>query len=579
MKIPHDTGTGATLNDRFELRECLGSGGMGKVFKALDRRKLEANDRQPYVAVKVLNLEFQAHPDSFIALQREAKKCQMLAHPNIVRVYDFDRDGDIVYMTMEYLSGESLDHRIKESGNEGVPVNEVLRIVNGMSKALAFAHESGIVHADFKPANVFITDKGQVKVIDFGIARAFRRIDEPESLELTQFDPRLLGAITPSYASPEMLEKARPDPRDDIYALACTTYLLLTGSHPFGGVLATVARAEKLKLRRQTGLNRKQFKALKHALSFDREKRTPTIAQFLKEISPKHTLLKPSFISGGIVVGLMLMGGGVGYYLFIMGKVLLWERVRPSPIEANTAIRTETRYEPEDRKPFKPSSTLAQAVELISPLYLDLPCAAVNIASHGNRIVIHGIAKETDITRLAGEAKARARSIEVHQDIKPLDHVSCEVIELFAPYWLTNQKLGSPTVIQTKDVTAEFSQGDKLVLKISAPPYASYVNVDYFSLNGGVLHLLPSPSFPYNQVPANHAATIGDLGEWKVAPPFGTELIAMLATPEPLFDSTRKEYESLSDYLPNLRKRLKELVGKVGEKRIMADLKLIKTSP
>ena len=84
---------GDVLNGRFVLEERVGSGGMSTVYKALDRRKLEADDRNPYVAVKVLNVEFRSHPQSLIALQREAKKSQSLAHPNIVRVYDFDRDG------------------------------------------------------------------------------------------------------------------------------------------------------------------------------------------------------------------------------------------------------------------------------------------------------------------------------------------------------------------------------------------------------------------------------------------------------------------------------------------------------
>src|SRR5882762_594598 len=95
---------GDTLNGRFVLEECLGVGGMGTVYKALDLRKLEASDRRPYIAIKVLNLQFRGNPKSLIALQREAKKAQALGHRNIVTVYDFDRDGPMVYLTMEYLS-------------------------------------------------------------------------------------------------------------------------------------------------------------------------------------------------------------------------------------------------------------------------------------------------------------------------------------------------------------------------------------------------------------------------------------------------------------------------------------------
>jgi hypothetical protein len=91
-------GVGDTLNGRFVLEECVGFGGMGTVYKALDLRKLEASDRKPYIAIKVLNVQFQGHPKSLIALQREARKAQALAHQNIVAVYDFDRDGSMVYL-------------------------------------------------------------------------------------------------------------------------------------------------------------------------------------------------------------------------------------------------------------------------------------------------------------------------------------------------------------------------------------------------------------------------------------------------------------------------------------------------
>jgi serine/threonine protein kinase len=95
------------------LEECIGFGGMGTVYKALDLRKLEASDRHPYIAIKVLNVQFQGHPKSLIALQREARKAQTLAHANIVQVYDFDRDGSMVYVTMEYLSGKSLGQLLR----------------------------------------------------------------------------------------------------------------------------------------------------------------------------------------------------------------------------------------------------------------------------------------------------------------------------------------------------------------------------------------------------------------------------------------------------------------------------------
>src|SRR5262249_20405666 len=103
---------GDTIKDRFVLEEVIGKGGMGVVFRARDKRKEEAQDRHPYAALKVLNETFKRHPESLKALQREARKAQNLAHPNIVTVYDFDRDGANVYMVMELLEGEPLDKYI-----------------------------------------------------------------------------------------------------------------------------------------------------------------------------------------------------------------------------------------------------------------------------------------------------------------------------------------------------------------------------------------------------------------------------------------------------------------------------------
>jgi len=249
-------GIGDTLNGRFVLEECLGVGGMGTVFKALDLRKLEASDRRPYVAIKVLNLQFRGNPKSLIALQREARKAQTLAHRNIVTVYDFDRDGSVVYLTMEYLSGQPLSRILRNPNFKGMPFAEVVPIFRGMANALAYAHERGFVHCDFKPANVFLTDTAEVKVIDFGIARVFQRPEE--ETEATIFDPGSLGALTPAYASPEMLEHREPDPRDDVYALGCITYELLTGKHPFDRVPATQARSAGMKPQRPEDLGGKQ---------------------------------------------------------------------------------------------------------------------------------------------------------------------------------------------------------------------------------------------------------------------------------------------------------------------------------
>ena len=106
-----------------------------------------------------------------IAMQREARKAQTLAHPNISTVYDFDRDGQIIFMTMELLKGDPLDAFIKKNPN-GIPREQAFGIVRGLCLGLAYAHNKNIIHSDFKPGNVFLTDDNRVKILDFGIARA-----------------------------------------------------------------------------------------------------------------------------------------------------------------------------------------------------------------------------------------------------------------------------------------------------------------------------------------------------------------------------------------------------------------------
>jgi len=134
-------GPGVTLKERFVLLEKLGQGGMGVVFKAKDLLKVEAKDKDPYVAIKVLTDAFKKYSGSFIALQREASKAQRLAHPNIATVYDFDRDGNTVFMTMEYLQGKPLNLLIKEISKKPLKLDHALHIIEELCSGLSYAHE------------------------------------------------------------------------------------------------------------------------------------------------------------------------------------------------------------------------------------------------------------------------------------------------------------------------------------------------------------------------------------------------------------------------------------------------------
>jgi len=284
-----EVGEHGILKERFVLESVLGAGGMGIVYKAKDLLKVEAQDRDPYVAIKVLSEEFKAHPEAFISLQRESRKSQRIAHPNIVNVFDFDRDGDTVFMTMEFMDGQPLDQLIRQYKSTGLPTDDAWAIIKGMSSALAYAHAEKIIHSDFKPGNVFVTQRGVAKVFDFGIARAVSKVEHlDDSLEdKTVFDAGNLGALTPAYASLEMLEGEEPDIRDDIYALGCVAYELFTGSHPYNKVPADEAERQKLKPKRITNIKKHQWHAIEKAIAFRREDRIESIDKFNEAISPK----------------------------------------------------------------------------------------------------------------------------------------------------------------------------------------------------------------------------------------------------------------------------------------------------
>jgi serine/threonine protein kinase len=306
-------GPGITLKDRFVLLEKLGQGGMGVVFKAKDLLKVEAKDKDPYVAIKVLTDAFKKYSGSFIALQREASKAQRLAHPNIATVYDFDRDGNTVFMTMEYLQGKPLNQLIKELTKKPLKLDHALHIIEELCSGLAYAHEKLLIHSDFKPGNCFLLSDGHVKLLDFGIARASTQTEEER--ENTMFDPAKLSAVTPAYATPEMFAGMNPDPRDDIYGLACVAYQLLSGGkHPYNKVASPKIKELGIKPKPIKGLNRRQQKTLMKALTVIREDRIASVEKFSEGMRSKKSHTKTILLA---TLFIAIIGAGIGYKPFI----------------------------------------------------------------------------------------------------------------------------------------------------------------------------------------------------------------------------------------------------------------------
>ncbi|GAA6154390.1 serine/threonine protein kinase [Pseudoteredinibacter isoporae] len=286
---------GYVIKDRFVLERKLGEGGMGAVFHARDLRKEEARDPNPYVAIKVITGLLQKNSKAVIALQRETKKSQTLAHPNIITVYDFDRDDDIYYMTMESLKGQTLDDYIQ--AGEG-SAEEKIRFINDIANGVSYAHQRNIIHSDLKPENVFVTEAGEIKILDFGIARAFAQGEEQAA------DPDELVGLTPTYASYEMFGGEDPHPSDDVYALGLIAYELLNGNHPFGRRSALEAEKEKLNVKKLKNLKGYQWQAISTALQFKREGRFDDAITFQRKFSGSGLLVKRlSFAMAAMLAG------------------------------------------------------------------------------------------------------------------------------------------------------------------------------------------------------------------------------------------------------------------------------------
>lgn len=310
-----DLAPGVVVKQRFKLEKCIGRGGMGTIFLASDLRKEELSDADPHVAIKFLNEELQDSIGAVVALQREARKCQTLSHPNIVTVYDFDRENDIFYLSMEYLRGESFAQYISSGANRTEKPATLMRYIEFMARGLAYAHQEGFVHADFKPANVFLTEQQQVKILDFGIAQAVRSNLAAAHADDSQLDPMLMGAMTPNYASLEMLNDERPIQADDVYALAVVAYELLGGGAPFrvNGKRINAKQAFEQGIQAQPipGVAKKPMAAILKGLSPRREDRFADAGKFIDAIKPKIKIRQSIMVLIAVLVVSVLVSWGI----------------------------------------------------------------------------------------------------------------------------------------------------------------------------------------------------------------------------------------------------------------------------
>ncbi|MFN5602828.1 MAG: protein kinase domain-containing protein, partial [Acidimicrobiaceae bacterium] len=212
------------INNRYQTIRRIGRGGMAEVYLAHDLLL----DRD--VALKVLFPEHAIDPNFVERFRREAQAVAGLNHPNIVSVYDWGQTGNTYFMAMEFVAGRTLAEHLRR--HTKLEPRNAAGATKAIADALAYAHRNNVVHRDIKPANILISDDGNVKVVDFGIARA---LDAAHDEGLTQ-DGAVMGTAT--YFSPEQAKGESLDARSDIYSVGVLLYELITGQPPFSGETA-----------------------------------------------------------------------------------------------------------------------------------------------------------------------------------------------------------------------------------------------------------------------------------------------------------------------------------------------------
>jgi len=273
--LPHmDLEVGTLFAERYQVIEELGSGGMGKVYKVIDKEVKEK------IAIKVLKPEISFDERIIERFRNELKLARKISHPNVCRMYDLLKEKGLYFITMEYVSGEDLKSTIARVGQ--LSVGKALAIAEQICKGLAEAHKLGVVHRDLKPQNVIIDRQGDARIMDFGIAQTHttKGLTEPGVM---------IG--TPEYMSPEQAVGEVIDQRSDIYSLGVLLFELLTGTLPFKGDTAVgVALKQKTELPpNPKSLNphipNEVSQLILRCLEKDKSKRYPNATSLLEEIS------------------------------------------------------------------------------------------------------------------------------------------------------------------------------------------------------------------------------------------------------------------------------------------------------
>ncbi len=348
----------------YELAETIATGGMGTLYKA---RRENDTAGQIWYCVRAIPLKGETLDEGIRTLSDWLNSHQRLQHSGIHCVQTLFCEGTTVYLVSDYLEGASLGHWLRDRNGREMPRAKALKIIQEVGDALRYAHQQGIVHGDLKPSSIFINDSGEVITQDFGLHQTLRTmrhlLESVPSMEIGSF-----SALSLDYASPELLGSCKPDPRDDLYSLACLSYELLTGHHPFDRMRASSALLAGRRVMPRQGLNTRQLAILARGLDFDRDERPYSIDTFLSEFQrgSRNSTVLPWSLRGGqsaLVMSLFILVLGFAGFQFFpdIHPLLNIDAAQSTHVSQDASIHEAEKEPRPTAPPGKTPSLLAQA--------------------------------------------------------------------------------------------------------------------------------------------------------------------------------------------------------------------------
>ncbi len=562
---------------KYKIDKVIGRGASGTVFKASDPM-MGRN-----VAIKLLHSADELYDEGAVNSRDrflcEAKAYGRLRHPNIVSCYSCDEVESDLLLVMEYVDGVTL----KDMFDRQEPIDRAraISIVLQILDALSYAHKKGVIHRDIKPSNIMIDAEGQVKITDFGIARL-------DTTDLTRTG-MVLGS--PGYMSPEQFMGRKVDTRTDIFSVAVIFYQLITGRLPFNGrdlgeILHKVLYEEpEVPCTINPSCPQALSEAIMKGLSKKAEKRFATASAFVDAIEEVSLAEEPRVTEGDITI----LDGQV-----IETKSPWWlnsGRVAALVSAAFVALVTIYLYTPDDgnepdvlpqakvsSSAFPVAEPLSGAIggdeitqvaatkqtrlySSINGLLSQVDCLEGQVKLHysdvGYQVDMQGYFSDAEDLNLITSKVARLPGvISVNNQMRPGIAPYCDVVSFLKSSANNENMLVKPE----GGLAMSFTEGERLTIGFSTLDRPLYYYVDYFLMDGSVVHLNATDSTSVVPLRPHQTFRIGgekSSSQWEVTAPYGLEMVSVLATEKPLGEMLVSSVSS-ADYIADLKRRIEE---------------------